>query len=355
MFARVHIAVLVLSLAITSQAQKPLPTTSYTLHTQKVIKDSNGTTFHWTLAPDNSLLILLWQEDGKLTLKRVSSWQTKAPREETLTFTGALPNSDRNIFSELILVPGGKFLVIRLRMIHHKRDASGAIKREAVVAVVDLSTFSVLSRVLTTDSYLVDGGLYLNDHGILMSMNYMQLIPQPGKIYPSGTFGVDATAISVPDMQPTATCRYNGAYGPKDTQTGELKRIVMDASDTCLALLEVAHVSAIDDLPGSDPIDSRYKDLAGPHCSRENLNKTETLALYRCGTPHLTGGDGDFSFETSRALKVLSIPDGKSMLSVPLRFYDDTTSGLFAQSDGHDYLIVLNGLNGTKLETYRLP
>jgi hypothetical protein len=65
----------------------------------------------------------------------------------------------------------------------------------------------------------------------------------------------------------------------------------------------------------------------------------------------LTGGDGDFSFETSRALKVLSIPDGKTMLSVPLRFYDYTTSGLIAQADGHDYLIVLNG---TKLEAYRL-
>jgi hypothetical protein len=351
MFTRVPFAVLVLSLAITSQAQKPVPTSTYTLHTQKVIKDSNGTTFHWALAPDNSLLILLWQEDGQLTLERVSSWQTKAPRDETLTFTGALPNSDTNIFPELILVPDGKFLVIRLWMVHHKLDASGARKREAVVAVVDLTTFSVLSRVLTTESYLVDGGLYLNNHGILMSMNYMQLNPQPGKTYPSGTFGVDATAISVPDVRPIATCRYNMAYGPKDTQTGESQRIVMDASETCPTLLEVAHVSAIDDLPGNGPIELKYKDLAGSHCSRENLNKAETLALYRCGIPHLTGGDGDFSFETSRALKVLSIPDGKTMLSVPLRFYDYTTSGLFAQADGHDYLIVLNG---TKLEAYRL-
>jgi hypothetical protein len=353
MFARVHFAVLVLSLALCGQAQKPAPTTTYTLHTQEVIKDSNGTTFHWALAPDNSLLILLWQKDGQLTLKRVSSWQTKAPREETLTFAGALPNSDTNIFPELILVPGGKFLVIRLRMYHYKLEASGARKRESVVAVVDLSTFSVLSRVHTTDSYLVDGELKLNNHGILM-LNNMQFIPQPGKKYFRGTetFAVDATAISVPDMRPTATCRYNMVYGPEFTPTGGWKRIVMDASDTCPALLEVAHVSAIADLPGSDPIDSSYKNLAGPHCSRENLNKAETLALYRCGNPHLTDSDGVFDFTTSRALKVLSIPDGKIMLSVPLRFNDNTTSGLLAQADGHDYLIVLNGI---KLETYQMP
>jgi hypothetical protein len=352
MFARMTFVVLAFSLVLPGQAQKPVPTTSYALHTQKVIKYFFDPSFHLTLAPDNSLLSLLWQEDGQLTLKRVSSWQTKAPREESLTFAGAPPNSDTNIVPELILIPGGKFLIIRLWMVHLKLDASGVRKREAVVAVVDLSTFSVLSRVLTTDSYLVDGGLYLNNHGILVSMNYMQHIPRPGKTYPSGTFGVDATAISVPDMQPTATCRYNMAYGTKDTQTGESQRIVMDASDTCPDLLEVAHVSAIDDLPGSEPIDLRYKGLAGSHCSRENLNKAETLALYRCGIPHLTGGDGDFSFETSRALKVLSIPDGKTMLSVPLRFNDYTTSGLFAQTDGHDFLVVLNG---TKLETYRLP
>jgi hypothetical protein len=92
--------------------------------------------------------------------------------------------------------------------------------------------------------------------------------------------------------------------------------------------------------------------ITGPNCWDVELNKAQTLALFHCGTEHLTDPDGDFGITFWKALKVLSVPDGKTLLSLPLHFNDGKSWGLFSQSSGHDYLIVRQGLT---LKTYQLP
>jgi len=49
---------------------------------------------------------------------------------------------------------------------------------------------------------------------------------------------------------------------------------------------------------------------------------------------------------------VFSIPEGKFLLSLPLHWTDSESSGLFAQADGANYLIVRHGFD---LRIYRLP
>src|ERR1017187_7765062 len=166
MFARVHFLVLAMSFAISGQTQTPAPTITYTLHTQWPAK---APTLRWTVAPDNSLLFLLPQGDGQWAIKRVTAWETTAPKEETLTFSGVLPHREKNPFTDLSVDPVGAYLIVRLRVLG-THDASE--QSDAIIAVVDLRTFKMVFTTATSDSHLARGSLEFNKHGVLLSMDY---------------------------------------------------------------------------------------------------------------------------------------------------------------------------------------
>jgi len=85
--------VLLLTGVCTGQSAKPFFT--HTLHAHK--ERRNGFTLApvltlpstvFVLAPDNSLVLLIPQEDGEWVLKSVTDWSTSVPREQTLPITG---------------------------------------------------------------------------------------------------------------------------------------------------------------------------------------------------------------------------------------------------------------------------
>jgi hypothetical protein len=301
----------------------------------------DGLPFEWVLAPDNSVLISLGYPDGNWSIKRITHWETPKPDEETRTFADDFPDPVWNDVGKPIINPTGRYLVIRPGY-RRKLDASGKQISESMVAVVDLLTFTLAK----TSSDIAFGDLYFNKDGALMLLT----------MHGPGLFEYTLTALSLPELAPIATCDYNVQDRGLDPKTG-LFGPVPPASESCPSLLSVAHVSKVRELPSYEKHrlepdhDTRFEGLAGPHCFDVELNSAKSLALYRCGTELFGYPSGDFGIMFWKSLKVLSVPDGKTILSLPLNFHDDKTWGLFAQARGYDYLVVRHGL---KLKTYRL-
>jgi len=267
MQVRCHGLLLLALASVGLQAQTSVPFATYTLHANELPKSHMG----WTnsveaptvktiLAPDHALLVLLPQADGQWLLKRLAAWDTANPTEQTLSFAGALPDKNHNIVPGLIVDANGKCLIARITSIvdASSRRGSNANYLHAIVVVVDLANFTVVSRSESDDD----------------NLRWLNTI---------------------------------------------------------------------------DNADSHYDNLAGKHCHRASLSDGGRYASYYCYVEHNIDWDGTFNFETSRKYKVLSLPDGKPLLSISSV---SLQSGTFATANGHDYLLVLR--DNVKLEVYRL-
>jgi hypothetical protein len=347
MFARAQFAVLVLSLAITSQAQKPVPVATYTLHTQKLLKGDNGVPYGWAIGPENSLLVLLPQTDGQWVLKKLKSWETLTPADDKLIIASETPKLQKWASAKLTVSPSGKYLIIRI-----DRPDNGKVV--TILALVDLHSFTLISRQMTNDPLLrafSEWKLIQDDH---LLANYFSERDPSDPLLPYGTTRWVAGEFSLPDLNPTLVCNYSTTQG-NDTVSSPVERNYIANSQECLALLDFEKVSSIKELVAFAHINERFERLAGADCQPANVIANEDrFAIYKCGKAHAEDfADGLFYYQTSNVLKVVTIPEGKPLLSVPVGFVSRKTEGLLANANGHDYLIVFR--DGTKLETYRLP
>jgi hypothetical protein len=210
---------------------------------------------------------------------------------------------------------------------HREKGTAGAAQWKEELAVVDLRTFRLASLV-QRDSVTDSDYLFFDNNGILMLISDRHS---------------KATALSLPELKPIASCS-------EDLETAQQGQ---SANDSCASLLSMAHVSNLIELERNRPTNPRWtKALGGQDCACEARSKSRNLELDRCGTVHFADSDGVFNTTFWHALKVISVPQGKPVYSLRLHFYEGTASGLFAQADGRDYLIVRRGLT---LSTYRLP
>ena len=151
----------------------------------------------------------------------------------------------------------------------------------------------------------------------------------------------------MPNLEFIASCDYNDKFMP----------LLEAESSNCQAFLSSAHLTGLDELESDDKLASnsltppKLQDLPGsnPYCPE--LSRTGQRALLRCGNVHFDLGDGVF-IVFWKALAVLSIPEEKVLLSIPLHWSDSESSGLFADINGAPYLIARHGFD---LQTYRLP
>jgi hypothetical protein len=344
MFVGARFPVLIAVLAMTVQSQSATPVATYEIHA-KMLKSSGAEPFQWALAPDNSLLIVLGQEDGQWILRRLTRWDTPTPKEEVLPVAKVVPIGEEGVYlRDLTVDPGGKYVVLRVAIFHPA--PKGPQRTEAVVAVVDLHTFTLAYQVRTYDS-IAGGVLHFTADGMLI---------QDGSDAYGSQSGYQVNAVALPDLDRLASCDYNMKYGPVNPVTNrDPPRTITGVSESCAALLTVTHASTVADLVIDRPPDTGFQGLAGPDCGQEQLSKAKNLALYRCGIEHFSSG-GDSGLIFWRDLKVLSIPKGTEMLSVHLpkfdSFFGRRTSAMFAQAAGLDYLIVRHGL---RLRIYRVP
>jgi hypothetical protein len=76
------------------------------------------------------------------------------------------------------------------------------------------------------------------------------------------------------------------------------------------------------------------------------------LELYECRTGH-DFMDSFFMTTSSRDLRVLSVPEGKQALKVPLPHNLTPYPAVLANAGGQTWLLLLR--DGNRIEAYRLP
>ena len=312
-------------------AQLPVPVATYKLHVGDALKDDFRSPFQWALAPDNSILISFGKSNDNWVVQRITGWETQAPKEQTVTFPFHRP-SRYHLFGEPIVGSSGDYVVVYPGA-HKKIDASGSVKWEEEIAAIDLRTFQVASLIQRESEFEGDYLFFDNNGNLILS-------------------GASVTALSLPELKPIAVCNLwsASAPGPSATATSEQGD---PAGNSCSILLSLAHVSTMMELKGNHPANQRWGPAAGgPECSREARSKEGNLELDRCGTTHFADSDGVFNTTFWHALRVYSLPDRRTVFSLPLHISEGNATGLFAQKDGHNYLVVRRGLT---LLTYLLP
>jgi hypothetical protein len=215
-----------LSLGTGAQAQSPTATTTYVLQTAPVAsREGNIITLSAT-APKplmkatidrKSLLALVPIQGHAWELQRLTSWESSHPKVQRLIIDGD-PTQDKLDYKQgwISLSPDGKFAVVQILLYHFKRH-----DRRAVIVVVDLTKFEVISRQLTTDPPLANSHLTFHGNNQLVAAEgpsptdkrghhwYGAYVSSDGlAVNFLATGGHDATMLSFPEFTPDEKCHY---------------------------------------------------------------------------------------------------------------------------------------------------
>ena len=323
-------------------AESPAPVATFRIHADGVIKEPGGHNFVLKMAPDKSLIVLIAQSHGRWTIKRLTEWQTQAPKEQSSTFSDAIPDRERNSFvwfDDPLIDPEGKYVIVHRHTDLENPPSMGVPDGTALVAVLELQTLKLVHKAQALD---LRGTYLFAPQGMLLRVSWRN----------DGHFLHEVAALAVPELEFIASCDYN------DKSVSPVSTAYLEGeSSGCPAFLRFAHLSSWEDLSSLKRLDSspaptlQSQDVPGKDRYCAQLSGTDQQALFRCGNVHFDLGDGVF-IVFWKALAVLSIPEGKVLLSLPLHWSDSESSGLFARVNGTGYLIVRHGF---ELQTYRLP
>ena len=338
-----------------ARAQTLTPTTTYKIHAQKEQSTSNlpSTLFH--LLPDQKLLILIPQQHSSWTLKRIVAWNTDKPKEETLSFVGNPLTESESGLEDLIINPAGRYAVIRIRSFGGNLYDGTLRNRTALTVLVDLQGFQVVSQRTTSDPLFAASEWSFAENGLLITTALIQRSTVPSQLkhpweYKSITDVYQAAALTLPSWTPSMMCRYDRIIYPAGSTPQPTSKVIK-GDDECSPLIAAANVRAVENLPGGQFPSLRYADLGRP-CQFAAESPSENFGLYECRT-----GNGYFDdmivTTKTRDLAVLSLPDGKRVLTVPLPHNTKPIPALLANADDHTWLLVLR--NGVDLSTYRIP
>jgi len=340
---------------VRTNAQTLVPTTTYTLHAHKEHYSSNLPSTLVHLLPDQSLLILIPQDDGKWVLKRLAAWNTDTPDEQTITFAGQPPKEGDSGSEQLQIDPTNAYAVIRIK------SYTGNVhpvpqNQSAVIVVVDLHSFTIVSQRTTADLLLAASDWSFADNGLLIARVMTDRLtvkpphPKQSWSYLTITDTYEAAALTLPDLKPSMRCGYELFL---DNREGDHRRdrYLSKVGEGCAALVALAHVPSAENLPDGPPRPIPYGQLAGPSCELIGKSPSVKFGLYGCQTGH-EYLDGMIHTTDTRHLRILSIPDGKEVLTVPLQHNTTPYPSLLADAGSHTWLLILR--DGIKLEAYRL-
>jgi hypothetical protein len=241
------------------------------------------------LLPDQALLVLIPQSEGKWVFKRLTAWATGSPKEESLSFTTGQLQEGASGYEDLKVDPASTYAVIRVK------SFSGNIlttteNRSAVVVLVDLRSFTVVSQRTTTDPLLAASDWSFANNGMLVAsvMTGRAMTPPHPKhawSYETIADSYEAAALALPDWRVSMPCQYELFL---DHRPGSARqdRYLSKGSEGCAALVDFAHVPTAENLPDGPPKPVPYAALAGPTCEFASLSPSANLALYGCRTGH---------------------------------------------------------------------
>lgn len=336
-------------------SQSSLPTITYKLHAQNEQHSSNLPSTLLYLTPDQTLLVLIPQQDGKWLFKRLTAWETTTPREETLAFAANPLQEGTSGFENLKVDPEQHFAVIRLQSYSGAIDSANRT-RSAEIVIVDLHAFKIVSQQNTSDLFLASSDWAFANNGMLIASALMDRTKTPAK--PKNDWSYDtiadhykAAALTVPTLKSSMDCEYTRFLDHRNAKSALTWQLIK-VSDGCASLVALAHVPEADNLPDGPPKPEPYANLAGPTCDVGDKSPDSGYMLYGCRTGH-DYADGMIVTTNSRNLTVLKIPSGQHALEVPLPHNTNPYPALLASADGHTWLLLLR--DGIKLETYRVP
>lgn len=295
------------------------------------------------MTPDNTLLALIPQDRGKWSLNRVAAWDTKSPREQSLSFDGdSSGDSDKWIVADLIVNPDGNYVVARVTSRQGAISPTGR-NWEAVVVVVDISTFKIVLKRDTTDPLIAGSQWDFNKDAALIAKGLIRRMPADVNNIVTDTY--ESAVLSLPNLAPSLICNFNLEF-----KLGEMGQAVSEGGDNCTLLLKKTNATSLVNLPGHDSALDRVFGLTVPGCLFAAVTTT-TKALYECTIGHAPWYDWDSFVVTSRSLAVVSTTDGQRVLTlaVPVK---QPIAAAFGAAKGQSYLLLLR--DGIKLEAYRL-
>jgi hypothetical protein len=152
--AKTHVLLLLALASVGLQAQTSVPPTTYTLHAGKLPANYrfwpdrlNAPAIQNALAPDHAFLALLPQADGQWLLKRITSWDTANPAEQTLSLVGALPDRHHIVMPQLMIDAQGKHVIACINVINTRSWGTPRTNSvHAILLSIDLTNFTVVSR-----------------------------------------------------------------------------------------------------------------------------------------------------------------------------------------------------------------
>ena len=359
MGSRSGLCVVSVLFAIACFSQNPAPTYTYTLHARKepraiwsltpVVEPPSSVV---AFTPDKALLVLIPQAEGKWVLKRLINWDSGTPKEQTINIIGEPSHGkDAWLRADLAVDPGGKYAIVRINS-SHGAIGPGERNREAVVLVVELRVFGILSRRVTTEPLLADSQWHFNKDGVLITKGIAKRVSVGSKSLHTVTDSYEAAALTLPDLESSASCHYNEVIELREARNGWTKPTTTEVSEGCTALLEVAGVPSVEDLPGLDGSLERIAKVLnlGSGCMIVDVSDRDQLALSYCAPTRPTWWDSVKM--TSRSCEVLSLPHGKAVVSIRLPIKQPIATILGSVAE-RNYLLLLR--DGIKLEVYRLP
>ena len=225
-------------------AQTPVPTERYTLHANEERRNNSVV----LLDHQQSLLILVPQADGVWALKRLRGWDTKTPTESTLEITGEQGQETQvSIDSDLNLSRDGRYLLVRIT---YRRGAIGATERNrsAVVTLIDMRSFAVLSRQ-PTNSLLADSRWAFNEHDELVTTGLDRRLTEVGSSSRTVTDHYLAAALELPTLLARDRCEYDSVIKLQAGEASWTKPLITNQSDGCAVLVSRANVASVEALP----------------------------------------------------------------------------------------------------------
>ncbi|HUD22176.1 MAG TPA: hypothetical protein VMQ60_04975 [Acidobacteriaceae bacterium] len=331
------------------------------------MKETRSSYLEFTLLqrlPNQALLVLVPQQNGKWLIERITAWDTSSPKEESLSFVGESPRIGKQHLEDLMVDPSGTYAIIRLK--NFTADFSRPESLSAEIVLVDLRSFTIISQS-TTNEPLLGGrsswsfspaGPLISDVQIKETTVPQTKMPIKLSVHVAITDTYQAAALSLPDLKPTVACTYERFLDDRvdgDHQGWRTSKV----GEGCAELVGLAQVANVEALPGHSPLyspyallDSTYARLAGPTCIPADVSPSMDLELYECRTGH-DFMDSFFMTTSSRDLRVLSVPEGKQALKVPLPHNLTPYPAVLANAGGQTWLLLLR--DGNRIEAYRLP
>ena len=336
-----------------SQAISANPVPSYKMKvTEK--RSKMGTQF--SIAPDQSLLFFVGDEAGKWELARVSAWDSSSPKRERLALKGPSRDEIENARfgqSSFLLTNDGHFALARFETDAPGMASSFRKNSEAVISVIDLHSYTVVSTLKTSD-HILAGGFWqpFQEHSILAGYGANE------KTADGAVFTRESVSLlDVPTMHASIECNYLLHYGEtKQDGHGASSRATSnsDVSSGCAELMQKTNALEPEGIQKFQEVGSAVKTLNSQtsqwhDCSFVEEKVDDKTALYDCGKAHQTWHDT--YKQDSRAFFVVDVSTAAQLLRISVN-PSKSAIGHLTIHEGKTWLAVLT--DHVELALYRV-